>query len=122
MAIISDLQKLRDEISGCRICIDPDAKNPLPHQPRPVLIVSPNARIAICGQAPGPRVHHSGIPFTDPSGDRLRQWLGVEEAVFYDSNQFAIIPMGFCFPGLDAKGGDLPPRKECALAWRSKVM
>jgi uracil-DNA glycosylase len=122
LAEISDLEKLKDEVSNCRICIDPAVKNPLPHEPRPVLIVSSNARIAICGQAPGTRVHQSGIPFTDPSGDRLRQWLGVDDDDFYDSNQFAIIPMGFCFPGLDAKGGDLPPRKECALAWRSKVM
>jgi uracil-DNA glycosylase len=119
---ISDLAKLKNEVSNCRICIDPAVENPLPHEPRPVLIVSSNARIAICGQAPGTRVHQSGIPFTDPSGDRLRQWLGVDYEDFYDSNQFAIIPMGFCFPGLDAKGGDLPPRKECALAWRSKVM
>ena len=119
---ISDLDKLKIEISNCSICVDPSVKKPLPHKPRPVLIVSSNARIAICGQAPGTRVHQSGIPFTDPSGERLRQWLGVSDDVFYDSDQFAIIPMGFCFPGLDAKGGDLPPRKECALAWRTKVM
>lgn len=122
MAKMSELEKLKKEISGCTICVEASVKNPLPHAPRPVLIVSSSARIAICGQAPGTRVHQSGVPFTDPSGDRLRQWLGVSEDVFYDSNQFAIIPMGFCFPGLDAKGGDLPPRKECALAWRSKLM
>ena len=122
MAKISNLERLKGEISKCKICVDPAVSNPLPHEPRPILIVSSNARIAICGQAPGTRVHQSGIPFTDPSGDRLRQWLGVDNDAFYDSDQFAIIPMGFCFPGLDAKGGDLPPRKECALAWRSKVM
>lgn len=122
MTELSELENLSDEISKCRICVDQAVQNPLPHKPRPVLIASSNAPIAICGQAPGTRVHQSGIPFSDPSGDRLRQWLGVDEATFYDPNQFAIIPMGFCFPGLDAKGGDLPPRKECAQAWRPKVM
>lgn len=80
------------------------------------------ARILIAGQAPGTRVHASGRPFTDPSGDRLRQWLGVTPEQFYDPALFAIIPMGFCFPGLDAKGADLPPRRECAPAWRETLM
>ena len=80
------------------------------------------ARILIAGQAPGVRVHASGRPFTDPSGVRLRQWLGVDEEVFYDPSRFAILPMGFCFPGLDAKGSDLPPRRECAPAWRAGLM
>jgi uracil-DNA glycosylase len=80
------------------------------------------ARILIAGQAPGTRVHASGRPFTDPSGDRLRHWLGVTPGQFYDPASFAIVPMGFCFPGLDAKGADLPPRRECAPAWRNAVM
>ena len=79
------------------------------------------ARLVIVGQAPGTRVHASGTPFTDPSGDRLRAWLGVDSDTFYDERRIAIIPMGFCFPGLDDKGGDLPPRKECAPLWRERL-
>ena len=116
------LEGLITEIGNCRICIGQDIAKPLPHEPRPVVVASTSSKIAICGQAPGTRVHQSGIPFQDPSGDRLRDWLGVSEEQFYDRNKFAIVPMGFCFPGLDAKGGDLPPRKECAVAWRQKVM
>ncbi len=82
---------------------------------------SATARLAICGQAPGTRVHASGIPFNDPSGDRLRGWMGVGRDTFYDRDRIAIIPMGFCFPGLDAKGGDLPPRRECAATWHDRV-
>lgn len=116
-----DLEPLLREIRGCRHCIEhPDTK-PLPHEPRPVLQVSATARICICGQAPGTRVHASGIPFTDPSGDRLRDWMGVNEEEFYDTSRVAIVPMGFCFPGLDAKGGDLPPRKECAALWHARL-
>ncbi len=107
---------LLKEIRACRICAAH-----LPHEPRPVLRANPSARIVIAGQAPGTRVHASGMPFTDPSGDRLRDWLGVDKDTFYDDTRIAIVPMGFCFPGLDAKGGDLPPRKECAPAWRDKV-
>ena len=106
---------LRD-IRACQICAAH-----LPHSPRPVLRAKTTARIVIAGQAPGTRVHESGMPFTDPSGDRLREWMGVDSHVFYDDKSIAIVPMGFCFPGLDAKGADLPPRKECALAWRKKV-
>ena len=79
-------------------------------------------RILIAGQAPGTKVHVSGMPFTDASGDRLRDWLGVTSDEFYDAEKFAIVPMGFCFPGQDAKGGDLPPRRECAPAWRAPLM
>lgn len=86
-----------------------------------MLRVSATARIAVCGQAPGTRVHASGMPFTDPSGDRLRAWMGVTAEEFYDVNRVAVVPMGFCFPGLDAKGGDLPPRRECARQWRDQV-
>ena len=101
---------LRD-IRACRICVDAPAGAPLPHEPRPVLQVSKTARLAVFGQAPGNLVHQSGKPFTDPSGVRLREWMGVSDAEFYDQKPLAVIPMGFCFPGYDAKGGDLPPRK-----------
>lgn len=113
--------KLLKEVRACRVCVNTEKPKPLPHEPRPVLRVSTNARICIAGQAPGTRVHASGLPFDDPSGDRLRDWLGVDRDTFYDESLFAIVPMGFCFPGLDAKGGDLPPRKECAPLWRERV-
>jgi uracil-DNA glycosylase len=87
-----------------------------------VLRAKASARILIAGQAPGTRVHQSGVPFTDPSGDRLRDWMGIDSDTFYDDTRVAIVPMGFCFPGLDAKGGDRPPRKECAPAWRTALM
>ena len=116
------VKRLHEEILRCKICVEAGLEKPLPHQPRPVVIMSSRAKIAICGQAPGTRVHASGIPFTDPSGDRLRDWLGVTNEEFYNPDNFAIVPMGFCFPGLDAKGSDLPPRRECASAWREKVM
>lgn len=115
------LDGLARSIAACRICRDQPDGTPLPHEPRPVCVVSPTARIVICGQAPGTRVHASGRPFTDPSGDRLRNWLAVDEATFYDARRIAIVPMGFCFPGLDAKGGDLPPRKECARTWHDDL-
>jgi uracil-DNA glycosylase len=118
----SDLDALFLEIRSCRICVDHPIGKPLPHAPRPVIRGSATARILIAGQAPGTRVHASGKPFTDPSGDRLRAWMGVDEATFYDEARIAIVPMGFCFPGLDARGGDLPPRRECAPAWRVPVM
>jgi uracil-DNA glycosylase len=95
---------------------------PLPHQPRPVLRVSSTARVCIAGQAPGTRVHASGMPFTDRSGDRLRDWMGVTSEEFYDVTKVAIVPMGFCFPGQDAKGGDLPPRRECAPRWQNELL
>ncbi len=116
------LDALLAEIRGCRVCRDAPAGPPLPHEPRPVLRASSTARLAICSQAPGTRVHASGMPFTDPSGVRLRQWMGVTEAEFYDVRRVAIVPMGFCYPGQDAAGGDLPPRKECAPRWRERVL
>lgn len=115
------LDRLFDEIRTCRICVEQPKGKPLPHEPNPVAVLSGEARIVICGQAPGTRVHKSGKPFTDPSGDRLREWLGVTPEQFYDAAKFAIVPMGFCFPGLDAKGGDLPPRRECAERWRAEI-
>lgn len=116
------LQTVLARIAGCRICIDTPMGRPLPHAPRPVVVASRKAKILIAGQAPGARVHASGRPFTDPSGDRLRDWLQVDSATFYDPERFAIVPMGFCFPGPDGKGGDLPPRRECAPAWRVELM
>lgn len=117
-----ELAALVTRIRACRICRDTPAGPPLPHEPRPVVVASTQARILIASQAPGTRVHASGIPFDDRSGDRLREWLGVDRAQFYDPGNFAIVPMGFCFPGLDAKGGDLPPRRECAPAWRRPLL
>jgi uracil-DNA glycosylase len=114
----SDLDRLTARISACRICVERPEGPPLPHEPRPVVRVSETARLAIVSQAPGNRVHTSGVPFTDASGDRLRAWLGVTPEEFYDTSRVAIVPMGFCFPGHDAKGGDLPPRRECARQWR----
>ncbi len=107
------------EIRSCTVCRT--AKNSLPHMPRPIIRGTTHSRIRIIGQAPGKRVHNSGIPFDDPSGDRLRDWLGVSRQQFYDEDFFAITPMGFCFPGLDEKGGDHPPRKECAPLWQEKI-
>lgn len=116
------LNTLLRELRACRVCRDaPSRGPPLPHEPRPVIQASATARLCIAGQAPGTRVHASGRPFTDPSGVRLRQWLGLDEARFYDASLVAIVPMGHCFPGLDAKGSDLPPRAECAPLWRDRV-
>ncbi len=109
-------------IRACRICRDePRYGKPLPHEPRPIIQVSQTVRIAIASQAPGIRVHKSGRPFDDPSGVRLRQWLDITEAEFYDASRVAIIPMGFCFPGHSQAGGDLPPRRECAETWHSRL-
>lgn len=109
-------------VRACRICRDqPRYRPPLDHEPRPILQASQEARICIASQAPGIRAHESGRPFDDPSGVRLRQWLEMSETEFYDSSVVAIVPMGFCFPGLNADGGDLPPRRECAEAWRQSL-
>lgn len=114
--------ELVSAIRACRICRDAPLTTPLPHEPRPVVVASSTARVLIAGQAPGTRVHASGLPFDDRSGDRLRDWLGVSRDEFYNPTKFAIAPMGFCFPGQDAKGGDLPPRRECAPAWRTPLI
>jgi uracil-DNA glycosylase len=116
------LARLLGEVRACRICVERPLGNPLPHLPRPVVQASATARILIAGQAPGTRVHASGRPFTDPSGDRLRDWLGVTPGIFYDSSKIAILPMGFCFPGQDSRGADLPPRRECSGAWRQRLL
>ncbi|PKP73149.1 MAG: uracil-DNA glycosylase [Alphaproteobacteria bacterium HGW-Alphaproteobacteria-6] len=109
-------------LAACRLCAADFARSASRHQPRPVVWFSPGARVLIAGQAPGVRVHASGRPFTDPSGDRLRDWLGLEPAAFYDRARIAIVPMAFCFPGDDGKGGDLPPPRRCAEHWRAPVM
>ncbi|MGR3714022.1 MAG: uracil-DNA glycosylase family protein [Shimia sp.] len=114
--------ELLDEIRACRMCADRFAATKTAHQPRPVVWFKPTARILIVGQAPGARVHESGKPFTDPSGDRLRAWMGVDDDTFYNQTRVAIVPMAFCFPGYDAKGSDLPPPPLCAATWRNKVM
>lgn len=103
-------------IRACRLCAAH-----LPLGPRPVLQASPDARLLIVSQAPGRKVHETGIPFNDPSGDRLRDWLGIDKPSFYDANRIAIVPMGFCFPGT-GKNGDLPPRSECAPTWHRPLM
>jgi uracil-DNA glycosylase len=117
-----ELAALVDQIRSCRICRDAPTGRMLPHEPRPVVRVASTARIVICGQAPGVRVHTSGLPFDDPSGDRLRAWMGIDRATFYAEADIAFLPMGLCFPGLDAKNGDLPPRRECASAWRVPLL
>ena len=116
------LERLTARVRACRICVEAPLGRPLPHEPRPVLRPSSTARILLASQAPGTKVHLSGMPFTDASGDRLRTWLGVSSKEFYDIEKFAIVPIGFCVPGQDAKGADLPPRRECAPAWRAELM
>lgn len=110
------LDELLREVRRCALC----AGN-LPLGPRPILQCHASARILIAGQAPGRKVHETGVPFDDPSGDRLRRWLGVSKETIYDERQIAILPMGFCFPG-SSKSGDLPPRSECAPAWRAELL
>ncbi|NNE08431.1 MAG: uracil-DNA glycosylase family protein [Gemmatimonadetes bacterium] len=116
MARDPSFRKLHSDILACEICA-----GHLPLGPRPVLQIHPKARVLIAGQAPGSRVHATGVPFQDPSGKRLREWMGIGEEVFYDEKRIAILPMGFCFPGT-GKSGDLPPRPECAEAWREAVL
>lgn len=114
--------KLIDEIKACTLCAERFSQTHTVHSPRPVAWFKPNARILIAGQAPGLRVHESGKPFTDPSGDRLRDWMGVDEDVFYDRDKVAIMPMAFCFPGYSEKKADLPPPRICAQTWRARAM
>lgn len=108
-------EALRKQIAGCTLCAEH-----LPLGPRPVVQFSPTSRILIIGQAPGTKVHMSGVPWDDDSGDRLREWLGLDKATFYDAARVALVPMGFCYPG-KAKGGDAPPRAECAPQWHGLV-
>lgn len=110
------LDQLLSSVRGCTLC-----QAQLPLGPRPVLQLARSAKILIAGQAPGARVHASGIPFLDASGQRLRQWLGIDEATFYDPQLVAILPMGMCYPGT-GPSGDLPPRPECATTWRARLL
>lgn len=111
------LEALLSDIRACRACA-----SEFDHEPRPVVCVTPKARLLICGQAPGRRVHESGVPFDDPSGDRLRDWLGVDRNTFYGDPRIGVAPMAFCFPGTDPKGGDYPPPPRCAALWRRSLL
>jgi len=117
MSVPELLSDLLDEVRACRIC-----EAELPLGPRPVVRAAASARLMIIGQAPGTRVHESGVPWDDKSGDRLREWLDVDKAAFYDETRIAIVPMGFCYPGRQDKGGDNPPRPECAPAWHERLL
>ena len=110
------LNNLLKEVNDCRLC-----EEHLPLGPRPVVQASSQAKILIAGQAPGRKVHETGIPFNDPSGDRLRDWMGIDKTLFYNDSKIALVPMGFCYPGT-GKSGDLPPRPEYADAWREKLL
>ncbi len=109
-------KSLLTDVKACTLC-----KESLLDGVRPVLQIHPAARILIAGQAPGRKVHESGVPFSDASGERLREWMNISSEVFYDAKQIAILPMGFCFPG-SGKAGDLPPRVECEPAWRARLL
>ena len=113
----SELQSYLERIQSCTLC-----ERDMSRSPRPVLQAGDTARILIAGQAPGNLAANSGIPFGDPSGVRLRLWMGVTEDEFYDASRIAIIPMGFCFPGYDKNGGDIPPMKRCAEEWRARLL
>ncbi|MBV9570211.1 MAG: uracil-DNA glycosylase family protein [Alphaproteobacteria bacterium] len=110
------LDEILAQIRACRLCA-----THLPHGPRPVLHASPTAKLCIVSQAPGLRVHETGLSFNDASGDRLRDWLGIDRETFYDESRVAIAAMAFCFPGYNEAGHDLPPRKECAATWRARL-
>ena len=116
------MNDLPAEIRHCTLCADRFKATKTGHAPRPVVWFEPKARILIAGQAPGLKVHQSGKPFTDPSGDRLRDWMGVGPDVFYDRARIAIVPMAFCFPGYSSAGSDLPPPVMCAQTWRDRVL
>lgn len=113
---------LTEEIAACRLCAAQFAATATAHAPRPVVWFRPSARLLIAGQAPGLRVHNSGTPFDDASGERLRDWLGLSPERFYDRDRVAVVPMAFCFPGYDGKGSDLPPPKICGQTWHDRAM
>ena len=117
MTTSPDLEAVLAEIRACRAC-----RGELPHEPRPVVRVFPQTRLLICGQAPGRRVHESGLPFTDPSGDRLRDWLGVDSKTFYGDQRIGVAAQAFCYPGTAPKGGDYPPPPRCAMLWRQRLL
>ena len=110
------------QIQACRLCAEDFARTATAHEPRPVTWFDPAEKLLIVGQAPGLKVHETGKPFTDRSGGRLREWLGLAPDEFYDRQKVAIVPMAFCFPGYDAKGSDLPPPPRCACTWRQRTM
>ncbi|WP_224826320.1 uracil-DNA glycosylase family protein [Cognatishimia sp. MH4019] len=116
------MKALMEELRNCTICTERFAATQTQHRPNPVVWFRPGARLLIASQAPGLRVHEANTPFWDQSGVRLRRWLGLEDAAFYDRSRVAIVPMAFCFPGYDAKGADLPPPKVCAETWRAEVL
>ena len=111
------LPRLLREIAACRKC-----ETELPHTPRPVLRVAGSARLLIISQAPGSKVHQTGVPWNDASGNRLRDWMDLDRSTFYDQTKIAIVPIGFCYPGAAASGGDKPPRPECAPLWHERVL
>ncbi len=113
---------LKHDLANCQLCKTRFKETHTGHAPRPVVWFNKSARVLIAGQAPGARVHESGKPFTDPSGDRLRDWMGVDDTTFYDQSRVAILPMAFCFPGYNAKGSDLPPPPICAKTWRAPIL
>ena len=117
----SSLGSLDTALAACRICRDRPTGPALPHEPRPIYRISSKARLLIASQAPGMRAHASGVPFDDASGRRLRAWLDLAPEEFYDPDKVMIVPMGFCFPGYDAHGGDLPPRRECRQRWHDEL-
>ncbi len=119
---MENAREIASQIAGCRLCTDRFAATKTAHGPRPVTWFTSSAQILIAGQAPGARVHASGRPFTDPSGDRLRNWMGLSEEAFYDISQIAIVPMAFCFPGYSVNGSDLPPPPICARTWRKRLL
>ena len=114
---LGNLADVLEDIRACRACA-----GVLPHAPRPVVWVFPETRLLICGQAPGRRVHESGRPFTDPSGDRLRQWMGVDYETFYGDPRIGVAAQAFCYPGTAPKGGDYPPPPRCAELWRPRLL
>jgi uracil-DNA glycosylase len=120
--IMTPLDVLSRRISECTLCAERFQATETAHSPRPVVYPSSTARVLVAGQAPGARVHASGIPFDDPSGDRLRDWMGIDRQIFYDKARIAILPMAFCFPGYDGKGADLPPPKICAETWHGRLL
>ena len=122
LAYLLTMKDIRNDLAACRLCAERFAVTATQHRPRPIVWFKPGARLLIASQAPGKRVHEAGKPFWDMSGTRLRDWLGLDEATFYDRNRVAIVPMGFCFPGYDAKGSDLPPPRVCAQTWREPVL
>ncbi|MEP5731730.1 MAG: uracil-DNA glycosylase family protein [Sulfitobacter sp.] len=116
------MKDIREDLRSCTLCADRFAVTATMHRPNPIVWFAPGASILIAGQAPGMRVHKSNKPFWDASGTRLRDWLGMNEQTFYDTSKVAILPMGFCFPGYNAKGSDLPPPPICARTWRRDAL